>query len=581
MSLTLPAGSSVGQIPLTFEGGNFRVNFRRSVWRVTALIFLFSIAYSSPQLFPSIEYSQLAYRWVSKVQATLAADRVAYSIAGEEYNLRPQGLLAAVSPYLSSVENSPYWGILPLAFLIFSVKELRTSKLVRLCWLLALCFLALALGEYSPLHGLFYALVPFYDKGREASRHLLLVHFSLSLLAGFGFQTLFRPWPKRHRAFRWRTLQIFTTLGLLVTLVVFAGYFYLTLVLYKPANYDVLFFSCLLLLASSLLLACRHFVWLDRKSLKAGVYILLLFDYHFFLSPHFKPKRDFDGKRNFEPKQYYQQDEVIQFLRSQPGTFRVDLRDERYPRNIGQVYKFETMNGHGATRLKQFSDLKWAEPSPGNRISDLFNVKYIVSKELLSLPQLLETRETKVYENPDYLPRAWLVSKVTVTENTSQISQTLLDASFNPREEALLESSLDSRLNSLGKKASKEFSPDTSLPMPQVRFERQSPNRFTVETQTPQPAFLVISQNWYPGWKAKVNGKSEPVKRVDGALMGVYLGSGSSKVAFSFRPTHFYWGVSLSSLALLTLALTFLLRAARLSDEFPFTRSPSRSVERG
>ena len=162
------------------------------------------------------------------------------------------------------------------------------------------------------------------------------------------------------------------------------------------------------------LVICRRYGSLSLKALKIAVIIICLFDYHFVLGVHIKPKSAFDRETNFEPKQYYHQDSVIQFLRSQPGTYRIDFREQSYPRSTGEVFRLETINGDGATQLKQFFDLLSLEGTPGGKISDLFNVKYIVSREELQLPKLFESKGTIVYENPGCFPRAWLVGRVEI-----------------------------------------------------------------------------------------------------------------------------------------------------------------------
>ena len=57
------------------------------------------------------------------------------------------------------------------------------------------------------------------------------------------------------------------------------------------------------------------------------------------------------------------------------------------------------------------------------------------------------------------------------------------------------------------------------------------------------PKLLVVSQNWYPGWKARVNGELRPVERVNGTLMGVQVAPGASRVEFVYRPTAIPLGV--------------------------------------
>jgi hypothetical protein len=144
--------------------------------RQTLLLFVFAIAYASLQLLPSLEYSKLAYRWVESVNPTLVGQRVPYSIVGTDNLLPPEGLILMLFPYLSTVENSPYMGILPLLLVLMSLPLLKQQRVVRLAFGLALVSALLSIGHFSPLHGLAYALVPGFDKGREASRIFLLAH---------------------------------------------------------------------------------------------------------------------------------------------------------------------------------------------------------------------------------------------------------------------------------------------------------------------------------------------------------------------------------------------------------------------
>ncbi|MFN8008123.1 MAG: YfhO family protein [Terriglobia bacterium] len=89
-----------------------------------------------------------------------------------------------------------------------------------------------------------------------------------------------------------------------------------------------------------------------------------------------------------------------------------------------------------------------------------------------------------------------------------------------------------------------------------VQYQRISPNRFEVAVESATPQLLVVSENWYPGWKALVNGRPQPIYRAYGVLMGVFIEPGSSRVMFTYRPTHFYWGVFLALGAFLILLLS-------------------------
>lgn len=406
---------------------------------------------------------------------------------------------------------------------------------------------------------------PFWDVYTDAGRpfggemqsgifypfNLLLAHIPLSLLAGFGCQAFFAPMAKGSRTVKYRLFQVFAVFSIFMAAVVFAGYFYRVQVLSKPTSYAYPFFACLLMLATTGL-GLYRFLPIFNKALflKVSVVILLLFDFHGFLVPQFKLKSDFDGKRNLYPKQYFSRDDVVQFLQSRLGTFRVDFEDETYPRNIGQVFDLETMHGRsGVTKLKRFHD--FTTSAPRNRILDLLNVKYIVSKKVLPHPEVFAGASARVYENSSVLPRVWSVNRAKKANNLDEVFSRIGNPAFDPRRETILEEELDSFLSQpLGGSAI----PGTDVP-DTLHFEQLSRNRFRVDREGTSPAFLVVSQTWYPGWTATVNGTPRPIKRAYGVLMGVSVDSGISKVQFTYRPTYFYWALGLTILAASTLVL--------------------------
>src|SRR4030095_1953094 len=101
-------------------------------------------------------------------------------------------------------------------------------------------------------------------------------------------------------------------------------------------------------------------------------------------------------------------------------------------------------------------------------------------------------------------------------------------------------------------------------------FTRESPNRFRVETHCLMPKLLIVSQNWYPGWKVRINGQLRPVERVNGTLIGVPVEAGASQLEFSYRPTGFLWALGMTVAALGMLAFSgFKLRShskSRIAD---------------
>ena len=534
---------------------SFQGSARKWIIALTGLVFFFALAYSSPQFFISLEYASEAYRWTTDSTPVIATETIPYSISGKAHALPPEGILAMIFPYIIALETSPYVGILALFFIMFSIAEIRKSHVVRWIWLLALLFLGLSLGEYFLLHGLFYAVIPGFDKGREALRLLLLAHTAMSLLAGFGCQTFFKATSKDFKAFKIRLVKFYCNFSLFVTTIVFVGYFYRTQVLNQPTDFGFQSFTCFLLLATSLLGILRFYSGSRIVvSLKIAAVMLLLLDYYVFLSPHFKLKTDFDRVQNFEPWQYYRQDDVLKFLQSKEETFRVDFQDMNYPRNIGQVAKLETINSYGATRLSRLVD--FFNGAVGSL--ELLNVRYIVSSKELNLPKIFEGQKSTVYQNPSVLPRVWCVSKVSSEINIDQVFRRMRETSFDPLKEAVIEDGMPFRPLSLIE-ATKDGYLTESNASDHLLLEQYTPNRFLVSRKGKHPVLLVVSQNWYPGWTVIVNGTSRPISRVYGTLMGVTLDSGTSQVEFNYWPTHFYWSLISSGLAGVILIVAALL----------------------
>jgi hypothetical protein len=68
-------------------------------------------------------------------------------------------------------------------------------------------------------------------------------------------------------------------------------------------------------------------------------------------------------------------------------------------------------------------------------------------------------------------------------------------------------------------------------------------------------SLLVVSDVYYPGWRARVDGQESSVYRVDHALRGVLLEAGAHRVEFFFQPLSLFAGAAVTALSLLGLAI--------------------------
>ena len=156
-----------------------------------------------------------------------------------------------------------------------------------------------------------------------------------------------------------------------------------------------------------------------------------------------------------------------------------------------------------------------------------------------------------VYGVPGDNPPAW-VTPIAVKVPDESALPTLLDARFDPMRVAMVGPN-----STLTSQAAPATMPD-SLGI-NVQATMWQPGHITLKLDKPAPAnaTLVVSENFYPGWKASVDGKAAKVDRADYVLIGVELPAGATNVDLTFVNAPYEKGkmLTLASLALATLAL--------------------------
>jgi len=99
----------------------------------------------------------------------------------------------------------------------------------------------------------------------------------------------------------------------------------------------------------------------------------------------------------------------------------------------------------------------------------------------------------------------------------------------------------------------------------QVVEEHWTDQQVSADVGDTRPGLLIVSQAWFPGWRATVDGRPTPVVRADGLLQGVPVPAGNHHVTISYHPPGLRWGALLTVLTAAALAVWALVRAARAS----------------
>ncbi len=169
--------------------------------------------------------------------------------------------------------------------------------------------------------------------------------------------------------------------------------------------------------------------------------------------------------------------------------------------------------------------------------------------------------DIKLYENQAVLPRAFVVHEALTVADTWQGSEDTLSvmrvADFDPIQMVMLASD-NSSFDSLS---------TDGVEAAQVEIIRYEPEVVEVEVSSEAAGWLVLTDAWYPGWEASVNGEPTPILRADVMFRAVPVPAGESKVAFAYRPA---WWPGLLGVGL---AAWLLGGAALLSLRFRFGQS--------
>ncbi|MFA7336433.1 MAG: YfhO family protein [Candidatus Obscuribacterales bacterium] len=182
---------------------------------------------------------------------------------------------------------------------------------------------------------------------------------------------------------------------------------------------------------------------------------------------------------------------------------------------------------------------------------DLASVKYLVS-QFKPLParykQIFTTSEgISVYENSQSLPEAYLVSSCRLSSSKDATNAFLQAASFDPEREVILETAK----GKTGVSSVESSLPHGQSPMKALSVQRPSANKILIGYSCPEKVCLVLTDTFYPGWKATIDGKDTDILRANLLFRAVLVPAGEHNVSFEYDPLSFRLGVILAALSTL------------------------------
>jgi hypothetical protein len=425
-----------------------------------------------------------------------------------------------------------YVGILPVVLALAALFVVRARREVVFWIGLGLFALLMSLGGNTFLYRVAYWLLPGFGSVRNQERIIYLFSFATSVLAGYGALVLVQPLVRLVRKGFRGFVRGLAWAG--VAFLAMTALWYLGYVQSLQRAVEVNLFEAvlrhhmllLLVLGGSVVLFALRLSGKARRGWLVALALGLIYLNLFTVNWQFNLAEPTSGEASASTTEGpFPETGLVIFLKDLPGAFRISSAG-LLPggASAGIVYELEDITGNTPLRLEAFQQFE-------NRVGSwrrwqLLNVEYVLSDREIDGPGLervYEEEMVKAYRVGDPLPRAWVVHGTVIADDEQAFS--FLNAEeFDPRAVAVLPP----------ESATLALSGDNG-PGSAARVAEAEPGRLVLEVSPARDSLLVISQPFYPGWRASVDGERAPIYRVDYLLQGVAVPAGAQRVALSYH----------------------------------------------
>ena len=182
------------------------------------------------------------------------------------------------------------------------------------------------------------------------------------------------------------------------------------------------------------------------------------------------------------------------------------------------------------------------------RLLNLLGVKYLIvkkgeTKNIFGQKTFWEDANWAIKTNLDSLPRAYIVSNFEILTDQKSILKRLFDETFDYRKKVILEENPKLQLE------------ETGLSNEELSIKQYKENIVSITTNITSNGLLVLSDNYYPGWKAYVDGKETKIYRANYTFRAIILSKGNHIIKFNYQPESLKTGVIISLISLFALVL--------------------------
>ncbi len=408
-------------------------------------------------------------------------------------------------------ETAGYFGIVALLFGLYYIFSDYKNKFAIFLGGLAIFSFLFALGSNSFLFNILYNL-PLIGTFRNPARFLSLFIIAFSILGGLGIDKLLKEKSKN-----WLHLIPIALLALFA-LILSSGNHVKDAISKETLELSSQFYF---LIPAAILFLLAYLNLMKNQFTVYALIILAFADLYYYNS-------SFLNSPTNPEDSYRLPSETASLLKpkSSDSLFRVNMRMYRpsymaMNRNQGMIDEIMLVEGYNPLLLQ-----KSLPPlATTKQVFDIYNVKYEIAIDSVN-------KSAYFKERTNYNPRAWLARDIVVA-NEQQISGLMKTDSFDVKNKVILEENL-----SLNK------SSDSLIY--NIKFDKYSNNEIILEVESNDEAMLMLSEIYYPAWKAKLNGTETKIYRANYCFRAIKVGKGKSKIELTYDSDSYNTGKSIS-----------------------------------
>ncbi len=433
------------------------------------------------------------------------------------------------------LEAPPYIGIIVVFLSVFTIFIPAIRKKYSWLYLGIVLSLLLSWGKnFDLLTKIFIEYFPFYSKFRAVSSIQVILEFCFPILATIGLYSFFEIPRNKSFPVLIKTYMSFLTLLVLIYISSFTSTFSSPMDNYygqifgpeimqliKKTRLDIFKYDVLRGIFLVTLVFTTFFLFLKNKISDRTAFTLILFFVFFDLINI--SNRYLDRDLFLKPSRinkFYNENNADKQILKDTSYFRV-FQPKSTMQNARASFFHNSVGGyHGAKprRLEQF--YKLFLQSKKTALLDILNVKYVIEEK---------EGNTKAIENPNNLGVAWFVEKIIFEENPDSIYMNLLK--FDLKQTAIIE---NKNIDIISYPNERRIS--------QIELLKNKPHEKIYSIESNKPGFVVFSEMFYPGWKAKINNKEVNVYKVNFILRGIFVQEGNNNIKFYFEPSSIKYG---------------------------------------